>query len=662
MNDIISRACVLSVAVVFLLGAHVAYATPEAYDIWVVIDAPDNFTLDKSNRYKVVIRSNETVSSGVNVTVVREIFNESAMVYRKEGTYSFKSRVTKTFQWTPKVAGNYTICANITYVSVNDSDALNNGVCREIVVPNVTVVDEEEGVVRGNFSCDLSVRVSTKTFFYDSGESLGIKIIVEDVNHSGVEHGFVLAYWIEDLFGNVVKARYEKSYSINLSETRSYNPKAREISDSEAYVVKAEIVDAGCNDSNAQNNFNESMILVKGVSLEGDDGARGESRIEITKVSPEKTTFGDIISVSVDVLRGDTSKYSLSVWMERPSDGFDVSEKSTVHLKNKNTEYSLKVPVVVKSNCNEKYKDGKYELIVEGFGVRETKMIVLSGLSSSLCKTETVTKYRYKVKEETKVEGQIDYPGTEKVVKVPDFVFEFVSWEENVSFGDEFVTGVEMRNNKEVAMNVSVYSYVIDGKTRLSEGVSEEGVWKKSWTGNKREIVIGDGDSIVVNLTNRMQRNITGNYTLKVKVKGDVDDEIAREINVFEPVVVEDFFRVWCNATDRKTYLFLENEGPDDKRVVVRSSGSLESVKDVVAVRGVVKQVTYFGRVDVFVVELEDEEFVCRPEYEDYDEELEARGEGEYEGNEIVTQGSDIVLMSFVERVIGRMLMFLGMR
>ena len=643
-------------AVVFLLGVHVVYATPEVYDIEVLINAPENFTLDKSNSYKVIIKSNETVSSGINVTIVREIFNESARVYRKEGNYSFKSHVTKTFQWTPRVAGNYSICANVTSVSVNDSSPDDNWMCQEIIVLNVTGPDDGENVTFGNFSCDLSVRVSTKKFFYNSSESLGIKIIIEDVDHFGVEHGFILAYWIEDLFGNVVKSRYESNYIINLSETRSYNPQAADISDSEAYVVKAEIVDAGCNDSNAGNDFNETMILVKGASVEGDEGVRGESRIEITKVSPLKTTFGDIIDVTVDVFRGDTSKYSLSVWAERPSDGFDVSEKSGVHLKNKYTEYSLKIPVVVKSNCNERYKDGNYELIVEGLGVRETKIIVLSGLSSSLCKTETVTKYKYRVKKETKEEGQKEDPGTEKVVKVPDFVIEFVSWEENVSFGDEFLTGVEMRNNKGVAMNVSVYSYVIDGRTRLSEGLSEEGVWKKSWTGNKREIVIGAGDSVVVNLTNRMQRNVTGNYTLKVKVKGGVERVIDRGINVFEPEVVDDFFRVWCNATGRKTYLFLDNGGTHEREVAVLSPGMAGVRRRVVVDKGAQKQITYFGRVDEFVVEYGDEEFVCRPEHEDYDEELEARGE------KVVMMGSGGGEMTFIERLIERVWLFFGRR
>ncbi|RLG13956.1 MAG: hypothetical protein DRN71_03905 [Candidatus Nanohalarchaeota archaeon] len=658
MSEFISRGYVLAWVLVLLVVVPVASATGGVYDIEVLINAPDNFTLDKSNSYKVIIKSNETVSPGVNVTVVREIFNESVRVYRKEGNYSFKSHVTKKFQWTPKVPGNYTICANVTYVSVNDSDAANNWMCQKIVVLNVTAGDDDEGnVTFGNFSCDLSVRVSTKKFFYNSSESLGIKVVIEDVNHSGIEHGFILAYWIEDLFGNVVKARYEKSYIMNLSETRSYNPKAMDISDSEAYVVKAEIVDAGCNDSNAGNDFNESMILVKGALVEGDGGARGESIIEITKVSPVKTTFGDIISVSVDVYRGDTSKYSLSVWAERPSDGFDVSEKSTVHLKNKYTEYSLKVPVVVKSNCNERYKDGNYELIVEGLGVRETKRIVLSGLSSALCKTETVTKWKWKVKKETKKDEENVDSGAEKAEKVPDFVVEFVSWEENVSFGDEFVTGVEMRNNKGVAVNVSVYSYVIDGRARMSEGLAEDGVWKKSWTGNKRGIVIGAGDLVVVNLTNRMQRYVTGNYTLKVKVKvkGDVERVIDRGIYVFEPEVVDDFFRVWCNATDRKTYLFLENGGTHEKEVVVLSPGRAGVRRRVVVDGGEWKQIAYFGRVDVFVVECGDEEFVCRPEHEDYDEELEARGD------EVVMMGSG-GKMSFVDWVIEKLWLFFGRR
>ena len=281
-------------------------------------------------------------------------------------------------------------------------------------------------------------------------------------------------------------------------------------------------------------------------------------------------------------------------------------------------------------------------------------MIRLVGLSSSLCKTKTVTKY--KVNKESGEVQQRDEGSTEKVAELADFEFEFVSWEENVSFGDEFVTGVEMRNNLERVVNVSVYSYVIDGRARLSEGLTEDGVWKKSWTGNERELSVGPGEYVVVNLTNRMQKNVTGNYTLKVKVKGDVDDEIAREINVIEAVVVDDFFRVLCNATDRKTYLFLANGEAHERDVVVLSSGREGAGRRVAVDKGEMKQVTYLGRVDEFVVEYEGEVVVCRPEHDDYDVELEARGEEEG----VMMMGGGAEKMSFIDRVIRLFFSFFG--
>ena len=167
--------------------------------------------------------------------------------------------------------------------------------------------------------------------------------------------------------------------------------------------------------------------------------------------------------------------------------------------------------------------------------------------------------------------------------------------------------------------------------------------------------MVGAGEEVMVNLTNRMQKNVTGNYTLKVKVKGDVDDEIAREINVIEGVVVDDFFRVWCNATDRKTYLFLENGGTYEREVVVLLPGRAGAGRKVVVDKGERKQVTYFGRVDEFVVEYEGEVVVCRSEHEDYDAELEARDDAG-----VMMMGGSGVKMSFVDRVIKLFFSFFG--
>ncbi|MEA3343270.1 MAG: hypothetical protein U9Q92_03820 [archaeon] len=603
------------VFVFFVLGA-LPLAFADNYDLALHITMSENFTLFESNSYKVIVKNNGTVDERINISLLRTISSNQTIIYQKSGNYSLKKSVTKTYQWTPQESGNYTICANITSSTINDTHPYNDGECRDMCVINISVdensTDVNESERLTNFTCDLDVKVSARKFFFDSKEGLGIKVAVEDINHSGIEHSFSLAYWIEDLFGNVVKGRHEKNYTINLSETRSYNPHAPTITDSEAYVIKAEITDPGCNDTSMENNYNETMILVKGIAGEEADD---ESRIEITKVNPKKTTFGDIIDVSVDAYRGDTLKYSLGVWVERMDDGFDVSEKSTVHLKNKNTEYSLKIPVVIKSNCNEKYKNGKYELIAEGLGVRESTMITLSGLSSSLCKTETVTKYRYKVKEPEKNE-KIDENNTESAVKVPGVEFRFVSWEDNISVGDVFLTVVEVRNNKNSALNVSVYSYVMSNSSWVSEGLSAHGVWEKSWMGNKKELLIDAEDFASVNLTNRVMKNVSGNYTLKVKMNGDIEKVLERMITVKSPAAEGETFSVFCNASDKKTYLFLRNDADEDVSATVSSYGRPQSRREVAVEAGERKQTAYFGMVDRFVVEYDGSVIECVVEHD----------------------------------------------
>lgn len=607
---------VVPVIFAFFVLSALPLAFAGTYDLALHITASENFTLFESNSYKVIVRNNETADEQINITLLRTISSNQTIIYQKSGNYSLKKSVTKTYQWTPQVSGNYTICANITSSTINDMHPYNDAECRNVRVINTSVdengTDVNESERLTNFTCDLEVRVSARKFFFDSKEGLGIKVAVEDINHSGIEHSFSLAYWIEDLFGNVVKARYEKNYTINLSETRTYNPHAPMITDSEAYVIKAEITDPRCNDTSMENNYNETMILVKGIAGEEADD---ESRIEITKVNPDKTTFGDIIDVSIDAYRGDTLKYSLGVWVERMDDGFDVSEKSTVHLKNKNTEYSLKIPVVIKSNCNEKYKTGKYELIAEGLGVRESTMITLSGLSSSLCKTETVTKYRYKVKEPEKNE-KMEENNTEYVTRVPDVEFRFVSWEDNVSVGDVFSTAVEVRNNKNSALNVSVYSYVMSNSSWVSEGLSADGVWEKSWMGNKRELLIDADDFASANLTNRVMKNVSGNYTLKVKMMGDVEKVLERMITISSPPAEGEMFSVFCNASDKKTYLFLRNSADEDVSATVSSYGRPQSRREIVVEAGKWKRMAYFGMVDRFVVEYDGSSIECVVEHD----------------------------------------------
>jgi hypothetical protein len=121
------------------------------------------------------------------------------------------------------------------------------------------------------------------------------------------------------------------------------------------------------------------------LELEGEETEQTlDSSIEIVKIKPEEVSFGDVVSVELNIYKNSTGKYSLSVWAEK--DGKKISEKTKFHLKTKDREYRLFLPVQLDSNCNEKIDDGGAELIVEGLGVRVEKGFEISGINEKNCK------------------------------------------------------------------------------------------------------------------------------------------------------------------------------------------------------------------------------------------------------------------------------------
>lgn len=597
----------IRVMIFLLVVVPVSYAASD-----VTIISSDYFVADKSNRYKIVVGND--LWDMVNLTLQRDIYENGEIIYQKSRSYYINGGITKTYHWVPYNSSEFLLCVSAT--SNNDFGTGNYQECKNISVEGIR---QKENSAEGeyadnilNFSCDLDVKVTTKKYIYNSSEALGIKIIVDDLKYFGGNHPFTLAYWIEDLFGNVVKTRYENTYDMSLSEVRSYNPGAPKITDSEAYVIKAEVVDAGCIDDYDENNRNETMILVKGV-VSNDTIDSGESLVKIMNIKPKETSFGDAVDVSIDVFRGDTAKYSLGVWIERPADGFDVSEKSVVHVKNKNMRSTLKIPVQIKPNCNGRYKDGTYEVIAEGLGIRDVVEIQLSGKTAAMCKTETKIVKKYVTKKDVNPEMKKEIIASEKTDKIQDVEYEIVSAPDNVSVGELFFMVVELINNLDSPVNVSLYSYAISGKSRLSEGLSTSG-WVKSWTGNKKEIYIEKGDAVRVNLSNRIMKNITGNFTLKVKIIGDVNKVLEMPIMVSAEVPEERTFSFHCNRTDKKSYLFLVNGHRDDIRVVVSPYNRPQSKRDVVIKAEGKKKLTYFGIVDEFSVEYDGQYAECRPE------------------------------------------------
>jgi hypothetical protein len=194
---------------------------------------------------------NISVSVDYNITAAN-----NSLVKTSNFTVFVNSYTTaNTGEWASAVAGNYTICGNITATSSIDNDTTDNVACKniEIISPN-------------DNACDLSVDIDATKQIYNSNEQIDYSLLVEDINCSNISHSYIMQYQITDLFGNYLKMPYNSTYQIVCSDKSSHTKQAGELCGSEAYLIKAEILQNYCNDSNADNDAAEFLIVVKGAS------------------------------------------------------------------------------------------------------------------------------------------------------------------------------------------------------------------------------------------------------------------------------------------------------------------------------------------------------------------------------------------------------------
>jgi len=114
-----------------------------------------------------------------------------------------------------------------------------------------------------NETCDLSLSI-TSDLIFNSGEKHNYYLEVEDKNCDQMEREVDIEYWIEDLFGEMIKSNYTTTQSITCSKNVSRQWTPGDIEGTEACYIRARIVNSTCNDSEGLNNFAEKFIAVKG--------------------------------------------------------------------------------------------------------------------------------------------------------------------------------------------------------------------------------------------------------------------------------------------------------------------------------------------------------------------------------------------------------------
>ncbi|MBU1245825.1 MAG: lamin tail domain-containing protein [Nanoarchaeota archaeon] len=111
------------------------------------------------------------------------------------------------------------------------------------------------------------------------------------------------------------------------------------------------------------------------------------ARIEIQTIyigSDEKAKFGDLLRVKIFANKGDDTKESLQLYLQDET-GEKISKITRTNLEKKYTDYSMTLPIQIFPNCNEKYPNEKYEIVLEGFDLEDSKKIDIEGITQNLC-------------------------------------------------------------------------------------------------------------------------------------------------------------------------------------------------------------------------------------------------------------------------------------
>lgn len=263
---------------------------------------------------------------------------------------------------------------------------------------------------------------------------------------------YIIEYWVEDIFGNIVKP---KILTAN-TNSKQYTPKIDETD--KILILKNRLVFINCiinssgslsSNNSVLNVTNEKYVFVR--NFETNSFAQNSS-ININKIYLNKDnfiSFGEILQVNLDVYRGDTLKYAVKAWVSDYR-GWKVSEVTTIHVKPKFTNHIITLPIALKSDCNSRYGDGVYTLNIEGLNLSVQEKINIRG-SSKFCKNITVEK---NVCTNTTSE------------KKPKFVFDLIA-PKFIDNNPEYYFYIE--NNHNESHTFSLSSYLFSGSRKFSE-------------------------------------------------------------------------------------------------------------------------------------------------------------------------------------------------
>ncbi len=380
----------------------------------------------------------------------------------------------------PSAAGNLTLCWSLSSAYESQSS------CSPV------------SVMSSLFACNISVRIAAP-LFANASQSFQYFLEVNDTKCENKQHNVTLEYWIEDLFASLAKEKANTTQQMTCFKSVSRDWTPPEQQGSGAYLIYANVVNSTC--SNAAESRASAPLAVKGAQ-------HSQSSIAITSYDAA-AGFGDVLFVELDVYRNSTGKYAVGAWTE--INGTKSSFVSTLHAKDKNTNYTFRLPVQLKPNCDGALKPGNHTLFVSGLDISRSAAVKIEGNSSS-CRVEIIA-------------SPSSSSASSSAEPVADTIkIEVISYKDSAVLGEQIDTEIDIYNLFKSRKNVSVYSYIFKGPNLASEG---------GWVSNAVNLSLEPSKAARITLPNKIKSDAAeGVYSLRVRVNAGKNYDRTLEISI----------------------------------------------------------------------------------------------------------------------------------
>ncbi|MFP4403099.1 MAG: hypothetical protein ACOC3X_02410 [Nanoarchaeota archaeon] len=202
--------------------------------------------------------------------------------------------------------------------------------------------------------------------FYEEGSSV---LINHDTN---LEDNFIIEYWIEDLNRNIIKNKFNTT---NLNQ-KTWTARTNLVQ--EGFLINSILY-------NLENNtyFNSSKLIIvkseKNLEL-------FENKIiinNINSIHDNHISFGETFFLDLKIEKADSSKSLISAYIKNNTT--KLSEITKLYIYGKNVDQRIIIPITMKSNCNNKFANGEYELIIEGIDTISKKNLTINDNLDNMC-------------------------------------------------------------------------------------------------------------------------------------------------------------------------------------------------------------------------------------------------------------------------------------